>query len=302
MTQRWMKGGLLAQAAGRPEWLTSHLAVPNVRCRADGGLDVYVSSRDRHDRSHVCRFALAPDWPDETTATELELVLGPGAPGTFDDSGAMATWLHEANDSLRLYYIGWNRGTTVPFRNALGVAVSRDGGDTFARCDGPILDRSPYDPCFVASCCISAREERLRMWYVSGLRWENEAGSPKPYYHIKHAVSADGLEWQRDGVVCVDFASPDEHAISRPWVLEDDGLYRMWYSHRGPAYRIGYAESSDGLSWTRLDSQVGLAPSESGWDSEMLAYPCVFDHRGSRYMLYNGNGYGRTGVGWAVLE
>ena len=34
----------------------------------------------------------------------------------------------------------------------------------------------------------------------------------------------------------------------------------------------------------------------------MVAYACVFDHRGSRYMLYNGNGYGETGIGWAVLE
>ena len=28
----------------------------------------------------------------------------------------------------------------------------------------------------------------------------------------------------------------------------------------------------------------------------MVEYPFVFDHRGSRYMLYNGNGYGATGI------
>jgi hypothetical protein len=302
MAQRWLKGGLLAQAVGQPDWLTSHLAVPSVRPRRDGGLDLYVSSRDRHDRSHVCRLVLPPDWPDEPPATEFELVLGPGAPGAFDDSGAMATWLHQVDDSVLLYYIGWNRGVTVPFRNALGVAVSHDDGATFARPHGPILDRSPHDPCFVASCCISEHEGRFRMWYVSGLRWENEAGSPKPYYHIKHALSADGLHWQREGVVCIDFASRKEHAISRPWVLEDEGRYRMWYSYRETSYRIGYAESDDGLTWTRMDGDVGLTASPSGWDSEMVTYPCVFDHHGSRYMLYNGNGYGRTGVGWAVLE
>jgi hypothetical protein len=27
----------------------------------------------------------------------------------------------------------------------------------------------------------------------------------------------------------------------------------------------------------------------------------VFDHAGCRYMLYNGNGYGKTGFGLAVL-
>jgi hypothetical protein len=33
----------------------------------------------------------------------------------------------------------------------------------------------------------------------------------------------------------------------------------------------------------------------------MQAYPFVFDEGGRRYMLYNGDGYGRTGIGLAVL-
>src|SRR4249919_1443129 len=105
MAQRWVKGALLAQACGRG-WQASHLAVPTVRHRSDGGLDVYASSRDRAGRSHVCRLTLSSDWPDESAAIELELVLGPGDPGTFDDSGAMASWLRETPDSLELYYIG----------------------------------------------------------------------------------------------------------------------------------------------------------------------------------------------------
>ena len=49
----------------------------------------------------------------------------------------------------------------------------------------------------------------------------------------------------------------------------------------------------------RRDSEAGIA-SSGDWDSEMQAYPAVFDNDGRRYMLYNGNGYGRTGIGWAV--
>jgi len=75
----------------------------------------------------------------------------------------------------------------------------------------------------------------------------------------------------------------------------------MWYACRGESYRIGYAESADGLNWTRLDHAVGIARSESGWDCEMIEYPFVFDHGGQRYMLYNGNGYGKSGFGLAVL-
>ena len=85
-------------------------------------------------------------------------------------------------------------------------------------------------------------------------------------------------------------------------MVKDADVYRMWYSYRGAAYRIGYAESPDGLRWERRDAEAGIGLSASGWDSEMVAYPVVFDHAGERYMLYNGNGYGRTGIGLAVLE
>lgn len=78
----------------------------------------------------------------------------------------------------------------------------------------------------------------------------------------------------------------------------------MWYCHRGRdyGYRIGYAESADGREWMRRDEDAGIDVSPEGWDSEMIAYPFVFDHDGSRYMLYSGNGFGRDGMGLAVLE
>ena len=51
-----------------------------------------------------------------------------------------------------------------------------------------------------------------------------------------------------------------------------------------------------------MDERAGIDVSPSGWDSESIEYPHVFDHAGMRYMLYNGNGYGKTGFGLAVLE
>jgi hypothetical protein len=78
----------------------------------------------------------------------------------------------------------------------------------------------------------------------------------------------------------------------------------MWFSYRsgnGQAYRIGYAMSSDGRNWELALEDAGIDVSTSGWDSEMIEYPFVFDHKGQRYMMYNGNDYGRTGFGLAVL-
>jgi len=76
----------------------------------------------------------------------------------------------------------------------------------------------------------------------------------------------------------------------------------MFYARRGESYRIGYAESAGGHSWQRRDGDAGIDVSPAGWDSEMIEYAFVFDAGGSRFMLYNGNGYEATGIGLAVLD
>jgi hypothetical protein len=84
----------------------------------------------------------------------------------------------------------------------------------------------------------------------------------------------------------------------------------MWFCFRGSvgyrtnrdtSYRLGYAESADGRNWTRLDEHVGIERADDGWDSEMMEYPFVYEHKGRKYMLYNGNGFGETGFGYAVM-
>jgi hypothetical protein len=229
-------------------------------------------------------------------------VLSPGNLGEFDDSGAVATWLAKKNDRRFLYYIGWNLGITVPFRNSIGLAIGNADGRYVRYAAGPIVDRSMQEPHFCASCCVLPGDDYWRMWYLSCTGWSQENGKPRHHYHIKYADSDDGIHWHRDGSIAIDYANDDEYAISRPSVIRDTDNWKMWYSFRGQSYRIGYAESEDGRRWKRLDSQAGIDVSATGWDSEMIEYPFIFDHNGQRYMLYNGNGYGKTGFGMAVLE
>ena len=122
------------------------------------------------------------------------------------------------------------------------------------------------------------------------------------YYHIKYAESGDGIHWMRKGIVCIDFKYRGETRIGRPCVIREDEIYKMWYCCAIDTYRIGYAESGDGIHWVRKDEEVGIDVSESGWDSEMICYPFVFEHKGQKYLLYNGDGYGKTGLGYAILE
>jgi len=296
----WEQRGLLLRAPLPVDWAVSHAALPHVRPLSGGRVRLYLSGRDDLGRSHI-GFA---DFDPDDAASGIQLssapILDPGPRGAFDDSGVTAACLVQHDGKCFLYYTGWSLGKTVPFYLYVGCAVSEDGGERFERVSaGPILERNEIDPFLTASPWVLVDEGRWRMWYVSGEGWELVGGQPRHSYHVRYAESDDGISWTREGVVCIDFSGPNEHAISRPCVVRDDDVYRMWFSARGGRYRIGYAESADGITWDRKDDEVGVG-SSGDWDAEMQAYPAVFDHGGRRYLVYNGNGYGRTGVGWAA--
>jgi hypothetical protein len=281
--------------------MRTHAAIPFATDRGGGQFRVYFAGRDEHNHSQTGYFEFRIDDPADILRVSDEPVLRLGDLGAFDEAGAMISWIICRDDGMYMYYSGWNEGATVPFRIAIGLAVSTDGGETFTKYGrGPVLDRGVHDPCLTASPCVLIENGLWRMWYVSCVRWDIVDGKPRHYYHIQYAESEDGINWDRDGRVCVGFKSSDEYAIARPVVCKEHGIYRMWYCFRGDSYRIGYAESSDGLAWERKDESAGINTSASGWDSQMIAYPFVFSHQGRRYMLYNGNEYGRTGIGLAV--
>jgi hypothetical protein len=273
--------------------------VPTVRVHGDERVELLFSPRDEEGRSRVARAWFA----DLATAPEIEPqpVLDLGPLGAFDDSGVNPSCLVRDGDRWLLYYIGWTRGVSVRFYTAIGCAVSVDGGRTFERLsEGPVVGRSIENPYFATSPWVLVEDGRWRMWYASGVRWEPSGGGrAEPTYNIRHAESSDGVHWDVSGPACIDFREEGEHAIARPCVLRNGDRYRMWFSHRGERYRIGYAESADGFSWERSEQGPTLAAAGDGWESDMVEYPMVFDFQGARHLLYNGNGYGETGIGHA---
>ena len=308
----WQKKGLIFTSDKQYDWMFSHSQVPIVERIDESRLRIYFGTRNQRNQTVTTFIDVASDEPKNILYVHDQPVLSTGKLGCFDDSGAMPSWVINHSEKKYLYYIGWNVGVTVPYRNSIGLAASVDGGLTFTRLDdGPIMDRTLLDAYMCSTPCVLIEDNCWRMWYLSGVGWQVHEGQPEPYYHIKYAESSDGIVWKREGRVCIDFESPDEGGIARPTVLKDSDKYRMWYSYRGGSdyrtnkvhtYRIGYAESEDGVEWTRKDNQVGIDISDSGWDSEMICYPYVIHINDKTYMFYNGNGFGRSGFGYAILD
>jgi hypothetical protein len=305
MAYDWNKRGLLIPAPTPQSWANSHAAVPAANASEDGQIEVYFSPRDEAGRAHIgrARIEASGDGVLSVSAHEPDPILSPGPLGTFDDSGVTMSCLVHAEKSSFLYYTGWTLGVSVPFYFYVGLAIRQPGAREFERVSpAPILERNAVDPYLTASPWVLCENDTWRMWYVSGVGWKLVDGEPQHRYHIRYAESEDGIVWRRDGRVSIDFADDSEYAMSRPCVIRDDDCYRMWFAVRGESYRLGYAESPNGLNWTRSDDLAGVDPSPDGWDAGMIAYPAILDHGSHRYLLYNGNDYGRTGVGYAVAE
>ncbi len=306
---KWKKIGLIYVPDGSSFWMKTHAAVPCAFILNNDIYRVLFSTRDDKNCGRIGFVDFNINRPGKILNISRKPLIDLGQLGTFDDSGVMPSDICISGKKIYLYYTGWNICVTVPFRNAIGLAISEDGGYTFKKYSpGPIMDRSIIDPYFIGSVCVRKENNIWKMWYQSCIKWKMSNGKPKHYYLIKYAVSKDAIIWVPTNQVAIPFKYRDEYAICTPRIVKNSKNYQIWYSYRaGPStkiktYRIGYAESSNGTSWIRKDTEVGIDVSESGWDSTMIEYPFIFSHQGHKYMLYNGNDYGKTGFGLATLE
>lgn len=301
---KWEKKGLIFSAKLHSNWMCSHSALPIACHLYDDVYRIFFSTRNIKNQSHVGYFEIDINNPSKILSVSKTPVLKPGKVGFFDDSGSSACCIVHRKQKDYLYYVGWNLKKSVSFQHAIGLATVSKAKTNFQKhSNGPIMDRSVFDPCFCSGNFILLENDLWRMWYSSCYKWEYDSSNNlKHFYHIKYAESQDGIYWKPTGQICLDFENEEEHAFSRPCVIRDLDMYRCWYSVRGERYKIGYAESKDGIKWKRKDDEAGITVSKNSWDSEMLCYPFVFDHNRTRYMLYNGNNYGQTGIGLAVLR
>lgn len=275
--------------------MQTHAFVPFAEHLKDSYFKVYFSGRDNKNRSHVGYAIIDLDDRGKAVEYSREPVLTVGELGCFDDSGVTPSWVINHGDKKLLYFIGWNKRSTVRMGLVTGLAESTDGGASFQRVSrAPILERTDLEPYnIMTGPTVIVENGKWKMWYVSCVGWVNE---DLPMYNIKYASSDDGVKWHRDGTVALDFKSYDEHSLARPSVLKENGIFKMWYSYKGADYRVGYAESRDGFLWKRLDEQAGIDVTPGGPDSQMIGITHVFHHKNRKFMVYNGDNYGTDGI------
>ena len=117
---------------------------------------------------------------------------------------------------------------------------------------------------------------------------------------ITSATSKNGIDWTPCGRDEIGLET-GEYGLSRPWVIKPDDHEFMVYSIRKEQYKIGLSQRDPKSGkWLRISDDI-LGASQDEWESEAACYPGIIQINQCIYMFYNGNGYGRTGVGVAEL-
>lgn len=303
--RRWKKLGQLyvPRESGQHPKLLTHAANPLPMHITGDVYRIFFSARDEQHRSSVG--AVDVDIVQRKVITAHENPFFEHGPvGSFYADGISVGNCYEVRGIRYMLFMGWQNPLFGHWRGDIGrlvvtpeLELQLDSKDSFIGIDST-------DPLSLSYPWVKIRPSGgFDMWYGSTLTWDS--GNGEMLHVIHHASSDDGNNWTRTGLA-VPYELGTAQAFSRPTVMLDNcGGLEMWFSFRsgsGQKYRIGYAKSEDGEKWILDLKNAGIDVSPSGWDCEMIEYPFVFDHDGGRYMLYNGNGYGKSGFGLALLE
>jgi predicted GH43/DUF377 family glycosyl hydrolase len=301
---KWRKLGLIFAPRGDRPWACSHAHLPTPVLQGEDLIRVYFSALDAGQFGRLGYVDLDAAEPTRIQAVGSEPLLDLGEPGCFDDCGVTPSSMVTIQGRRHLYYNGFQRTFQAPYMIFTGLAGEEPDGRFRRRSRAPVLDRTEEEPFSRSAAFVLREGEAFRAWYWSCVRWSRGPGGVHYNGGIRHAASRDGVAWSVTPGWCLMPEGEDAFAVGRPWVLHDPVGYRMWYSIRGERepYRLGYAESADGLRWERRDGEVGIVRSAEGWDSEMVCYPALVEAAGRRYLFYNGNRRGATGFGCAVQE
>ena len=307
MTHYWEKLGQLFWPDPKnyklhPKLLT-HAANPLAIHLHDDVFRVLYSGRDGRNRSSVGGVDV-----DIVKRKVIKYYEEPffqhGKPGSFYADGVSIGCSYAVNQTRYILFMGWQNPRDKHWRGDIGRLVVNPDLSLSLDSEIPHLGCNEIDPISLSYPWVEpSGNGGFDMWYGSTKSWD--AGNGEMIHTINHAYSVDGHTWERKGLA-IPYELGCAQAFSRPTVIQNNmGDFKMWFSYRsgsGEKYRIGYATSENGTYWKLGLENAGITVSTTDWDSEMIEYPFILNHEGIRYMLYNGNGYGKTGFGLAVLN
>ncbi|MBD9656065.1 hypothetical protein IB239_14670 [Pseudomonas sp. PDM12] len=299
---KWNKLGIIFEPSCL-SW-SSHTALQPTPLVLDDRVRVYFGSRDNAGISRIGYVDFSKSDVTKILGFSTKPVLDIGEDGCFDESGVVPSAIIQVDGVIYMFFAGYQLGSKVRFSVLGGLCISEDGGNTFKRAKRtPVFERNDTETLFRVPHSVWYEDGLWKAWYGGGDRFVQGHNKTLPLYDIRYTESSSPLRFNEAGKVLLQ-TEGEEYRLGRPAIFKrSETEYYLFYgfSTENSPYQLGYAFSVDMRSWERRDSTIGIALSQSGWDSEMMAYPNVVSFGGKTYMFYNGNEYGKCGFGAAEL-
>ena len=301
---KWRKLGHIFKVSPNGDKLLSHAANPLPVHLKDRIYRVLYSGRDANNASYGGFVDIDIESLEIINVSKRTLIENGNSDSFYSHGISIGNIYKGLSGEQFIGFMGWQIPKGEHWRGDIGrLELSDDMTQMNLNPSKVFIGVDEEDPISLSYPFVIFHEGEYKMWYGSTISWDSPNG--EMIHVIKYATSEDGENWEKHGLA-IPYEIGDAQAFSRPWVVIDrEGKYHMWYSFRsgsGEKYRIGYAQSDNGVNWYRKHDEVGIDVSEEGWDSEMICYPAVFNHREKTYLLYNGNAHGKEGFGIAVLD
>jgi predicted GH43/DUF377 family glycosyl hydrolase len=208
-------------------------------------------------------------------------VLNEGIAVSWDDGGVGMPCVLLIDSTYHMWYNGGHEG-----RWRIGYATSADGTTWTKYAGNPVLDVGPigsWTEKGVGGPNVIFDGSSYQMW-IDG--W-----SASDTICIGYATSFDGKIWtmhEDNPVLKPGPTSWDSRTVEDPNVFFDGSTYHMWYTGSSVLWwewRIGYATSSDGITWTKNTGNPILTPDMGKWDAQYTGFCNVL--RDSVNSLFN---------------
>ncbi|NRT71785.1 hypothetical protein [Clostridium beijerinckii] len=300
---KWEKKGIIYSLDGSSTWAKNSTLQPTPLLLNDDTIRILVGLRDDKGVSRVGYVDVDANNPKIVKKVSKEPLLDIGLPGTFDDNGVVPCAVIRNEGKIHLYYAGYQVGYHVRMMIYCGLAISEDNGNSFKRYSKvPVLERCDDELLFRVIHSVVKENGKWKVYYGGGSYFKEGKKKTLPLYDIRYMESEDGINFVGSGDVIIG-TQGNEYRVGRPYVIKDEDIYKMFFcaGSEDLTYKLAYAESLDGINWTRDDDKLNISLSSSGWDSQMMAYPSVVKYNDKTYLFYNGNNYGYDGFGYAEL-
>ncbi len=197
----------------------------------------------------------------------------------------------------KLWYAGRKLKCSTVLDHKFGYAYSPDGIHWTKYSGNPVMtagNSSSWYNTFISNPSVIFENNIYKMWFTAPDAVANSQPTDGKG-NIGYATSPDGINWSVYPAPVILAGSQnnwDSATVAEPSVIKVGNMYHMFYSALDKwlveNFQVGYANSMDGINWTKATTNPVLKIGTAGkWDRYWASHPAVmYDSISNKFKMW----------------